>query len=62
MIDKKQKMTVRLSPAVIQYLELIARENGIRLSTLTRSVLDGYVSRVREETSYSYDDEISALN
>ena len=55
-------MTIRLSPMVIEYLALIAEQNEIRVSTLTRSVLDSYVSRVREETDYYYDDEISALN
>ena len=62
MTGQKQKMTIRLSPAVIQYLQLIAKENEVRVSTLTRSILDGYVSRIRRETDFAYDEEIPALN
>lgn len=62
MTEQKQKMTIRLSPAVIQYLQLIAKENEVRVSTLTRSILDGYVSRIRRETDFVYDEEIPALN
>jgi len=61
-MNRKQKMTTRLHPAVIQYLNLIADELETTTSSLVRSVLTDYVAMIRQETQYLYDEEIPALN